>query len=80
MAGVSGLTLIPRKIAGSEINTIEELMTAIRTPRVVFERATHLYRSDSAGPTVAGCVGDLTFTLTRLYYRSWSGTAGGLLM
>ena len=34
---------MPRKIAGSEMITIELLIVAIRTPRVVFDSATHLY-------------------------------------
>jgi hypothetical protein len=38
----SGLRPIPRKMAGSEINTIDESMVAIDMPTVVFERATHL--------------------------------------
>jgi len=33
---------IPRKIAGNEMITIEELMVAISTPRVVLDSATHL--------------------------------------
>jgi hypothetical protein len=38
----SGFRPIPRKMAGSEINTIDESMVAIDMPRVVLERATHL--------------------------------------
>src|SRR5260221_9171799 len=37
---------MPRKIAGSEMSTIEESSDAMNTPRVVFESATHRYRSD----------------------------------
>ena len=33
---------MPRKMAGSEISTIEELMVAIVMPSVVLESATHL--------------------------------------
>ena len=33
---------IPRKIAGSEIRMIDELMVAMKTPSVVFVRAIHL--------------------------------------
>jgi hypothetical protein len=33
---------MPRKMAGSEMITIEELMVATSIPRVVFDRATHL--------------------------------------
>src|SRR3954452_15456458 len=38
---------MPRKIAGSEIRTIELLMDASRAPIVVFDSATHLYRGRS---------------------------------
>jgi hypothetical protein len=34
--------LIPRKMSGSEISTIEELIVTIRIPMVVFESAIHL--------------------------------------
>ena len=44
---------MPRKIAGSEMITIEELIVAISIPRVVLDSATHLYRSPTAtGPSV----------------------------
>jgi hypothetical protein len=33
---------MPRKIAGSEISTIEELIVATSIPSVVFDNATHL--------------------------------------
>jgi len=33
---------MPRKISGSEMITIDELMVAISTPSVVLDRATHL--------------------------------------
>ena len=33
---------MPRKIAGSEMITIEALIVAISTPSVVFDSATHL--------------------------------------
>ncbi len=36
---------MPRKIAGREMITIEESRSAMKTPRVVFDRAVHLYRS-----------------------------------
>ncbi len=42
MPDESGLMPMPRKIAGSEIKMIEELMVAISMPSVVFDRATHL--------------------------------------
>ncbi len=42
MPGESGLMPMPRKIAGSEIKMIEELMVAISMPSVVFDSATHL--------------------------------------
>ncbi len=40
--GCSGSRWMPRKIAGSEIRTIEESSDAMNTPRVVFESAVHL--------------------------------------
>src|SRR2546423_7497457 len=43
--GRSGSRWIPRKIAGSEMITIELPSVAMNTPRVVFDRAVHLYRS-----------------------------------
>ncbi len=33
---------MPRKIAGSEIKIIDELIVAMKTPRVVFVSAIHL--------------------------------------
>ena len=42
MPGNSGSRWIPRKIAGKEISTIEELTVAISTPSVVLESAIHL--------------------------------------
>src|ERR1700677_3785860 len=39
---VSGLSLMPRKMSGSEINSIDELIVTIRMPNVVLERAIHL--------------------------------------
>ena len=33
---------MPRKMSGSAISTIEELIVAISMPRVVFDSATHL--------------------------------------
>ena len=38
---------MPRKIAGIEISTIEELMVAMSMPRVAFDKANHLYRGES---------------------------------
>ena len=40
---------MPRKMSGSAISTIDELMVAMRMPSVVFDRAIHLYRSESTG-------------------------------
>jgi hypothetical protein len=37
--GSNGSSLMPRKIAGSEMITIEESRVAMNTPRVVFDRA-----------------------------------------
>ncbi len=42
LAGASGFTSIPRKMSGSAMRTIEELSTAMSTPRVVFDSAIHL--------------------------------------
>ena len=43
---------MPRKMAGSAMSTIDWLMKTIRVPRVMFERAIHLYRP--SGPPVPG--------------------------
>ena len=40
--GENGLIPMPRKIAGSEIKMVEELMVAMKSPNVVFVRAIHL--------------------------------------
>jgi hypothetical protein len=40
--GVSGSRWIPRKIAGSEMRTIDESSAAMAIPRVVFDSAVHL--------------------------------------
>src|SRR5258705_10936607 len=48
LAGRSGSRWIPRKIAGSEMITIELSSVAMNMPRVVFDRAVHLYRSSRA--------------------------------
>ncbi len=42
LPGCSGLTPIPRKMSGRAISMIEELIVAIRTPMVVFDKAIHL--------------------------------------
>jgi hypothetical protein len=42
LPGESGLIPIPRKIAGSEIRMIDELMVAMKTPNVVLVSAIHL--------------------------------------
>lgn len=34
--------MTPLKMAGSEMRTMDEFTIAIRMPRVVFDRATHL--------------------------------------
>ena len=36
-----------RKIAGNEINTIDESNAAMNIPKVVFDSAVHLYRSSN---------------------------------
>jgi hypothetical protein len=40
--GTSGLRLMPRKSAGSEISRIDWLMVTIRIPSVVLDSAIHL--------------------------------------
>jgi hypothetical protein len=35
---------MPRKIAGSEIRTMDALMAASRMPSVVFDSTTHLWK------------------------------------
>jgi hypothetical protein len=42
LPGSSGLMWMPRKMSGSAISRIEELIVAIRTPSVVLDRTTHL--------------------------------------
>ena len=42
MPGESGLIPIPLKMAGREIKMMDELITAMNTPRVVLVRAIHL--------------------------------------
>ena len=42
LPGCSGSMPMPRKIAGSEMSTIEEFIVAISTPSVVFDSAIHL--------------------------------------
>src|SRR4051794_17715698 len=49
LAGWSGSSLIPRKIAGSEMSTIDESSVAMKMPSVVFDSAVHLYRSSVLG-------------------------------
>ena len=41
LPGASGLSSMPRKMAGSAMSTIEELIVAISTPSVVFDSAIH---------------------------------------
>ena len=40
--GVRGLSLMPRKMSGSEISRIDWLIVTINTPRVVLDNAIHL--------------------------------------
>ena len=42
LPGVSGFRWMPRKIAGSEMITIEAFTVAARMPSVVFDNAVHL--------------------------------------
>jgi len=42
LPGCSGLMPMPRKISGSAMSTMDELIVAISTPRVVFDSAIHL--------------------------------------
>jgi hypothetical protein len=53
--GASGSRSIPRKIAGREMITIVLYSRAMNMPRLVFDKATHLYRSDTGviGPAPA---------------------------
>ena len=41
--GVRGLMSLPREMAGREIRTTGLSVDALRTPRVVFDRAIHVY-------------------------------------
>ena len=41
-AGASGLMPMPRKMSGSAISVIEELIDTSSTPIVVFDRTIHL--------------------------------------
>ena len=43
LPAASGSSLMPRKMAGSEMSTIDELIVAISMPSVVLDSATHLY-------------------------------------
>ena len=43
LPGASGSRPIPRKIAGSEMITIDWLIVASSTPTVVLDNAIHLY-------------------------------------
>jgi hypothetical protein len=40
---VRGFRLMPRKMSGNEINKMDWLIVTINTPKVVFDRAIHLY-------------------------------------
>ena len=42
LPGSSGLSPMPRKMSGSAISTIDELIVAISTPSVVLDSAIHL--------------------------------------
>ncbi len=42
LPGASGVSLIPRKMSGSAMRMIDELMVAISMPSVVFDSAIHL--------------------------------------
>ena len=42
MPGVSGLSWMPRKMAGSEMMTMEALTVAASLPSVVLDSASHL--------------------------------------
>src|SRR5579859_4372038 len=48
LAGAKGSSPIPRKMAGSEMMTIDPSTVAMNTPSVVFDSATHLYRSPTS--------------------------------
>src|SRR5215469_271964 len=47
LPGASGLRWMPRKIAGIAMITIDPSIVAISIVSVVFDSATHLYRSDT---------------------------------
>src|SRR3954463_772605 len=47
LPGARGSRWMPRKMAGSDSRMIDALSVAIRTPRVVLDSATHLYRGCS---------------------------------
>ncbi len=49
MPAWSGFSLMPRKMAGSAMITIDAFTVAASMPRVVFDSATHLYRSGRRG-------------------------------
>ena len=42
LPGWSGLMPMPRKMSGRAISMMDELMVAISTPSVVFDKAIHL--------------------------------------
>jgi hypothetical protein len=57
LPGCSGLMPMPRKIAGSEIRTMEEFIVAMSTPSVVLDSASHLYPGWSGWVRETGAAG-----------------------
>jgi hypothetical protein len=70
---------MPRKMAGSEMITMEPSIAAISTPIVVLESATHLYRSGRcSGIIVAGAVVSMPTISQRIaaFYERSGGASG----
>src|SRR5690349_4141479 len=63
--GCSGSSLMPRKIAGNEISTIDESSAAMNMPSVVFDSAVHLYDAARSSTIVAS----FTLTCTSIYHE-----------
>src|SRR5690349_15770943 len=68
LPGANGSRPMPRKIAGSEMITIDPSTLAINTPSVVLDNAIHLYRSDVRCRTV--CSTDSYLMLSNIVRRA----------
>ncbi|GHF89232.1 hypothetical protein GCM10017566_73630 [Amycolatopsis bartoniae] len=55
LPGASGSIRTPRKMSGSAINRMEELIVAISTPSVVLDNAIHLYRGFRTAIAARAC-------------------------